>query len=312
MDPSLRPCAGTPTAPAPPGASARGLAAALAGATGWLNSPPLTEPDLRGRVVLVDFCTYTCINWLRTLPYVRAWRERYAVHGLLLIGVHTPEFDFEGDVDNVRRAVEDLRVAHPIAVDTDRCIWRAFGNRYRPALYLVDGRGRVRYHHVGDGDHERSERAVQHLLTEAGARGAVREPVAVDATGIEAPADRDDLRTSETNLGHDRAEDVFPRPGPVLDERHAYEVPAALPLNRWALSGDWTVRRQAAVLNRAGGRIAFRFHARDVHLVAGPVAREQPVRFRVSVDGRPPGAAHGIDVDEHGDGTIALRTISLR
>jgi hypothetical protein len=191
--PWTRPCApapGPPPAPAPPGASARGLAAALAGATGWLNSPPLTEPDLRGRVVLVDFCTYTCINWLRTLPYVRAWRERYAVHGLLLIGVHTPEFDFEGDVDNVRRAVEDLRVAHPIAVDTDRCIWRAFGNRYRPALYLVDGRGRVRYHHVGDGDHERSERAVQHLLTEAGARGAVREPVAVDATGIGAPADR--------------------------------------------------------------------------------------------------------------------------
>lgn len=310
MDPSLSPRAGTSDAPAPPVAPAGGVAggpaAAFAGATGWLNTPSPTGPDLRGRVVLVDFGTRTCIGWLRALPFVRAWRERYTAHGLVLIGVHTPEFDFEVDVEDVRRAVEDLRIEHPVALDADRAIWTAFGNRYRPALHLLDGHGRVRYRHVGPGGHERSERAVQHLLVEAGARGAAGVPVAADGTGTEAPADRVAWRTPDIHLGHDRAGSFLPRRGPVLDERHVYAVPALLPLDRWALSGDWTVRRQAVVLNRGGGSIAVRFRARELHLVMGPVAREQPVRFRVAVDGRPPGAACGTDVDGHGDGTVHL------
>jgi thiol-disulfide isomerase/thioredoxin len=293
--------AGAPGTPAPAG---DGALAALAGATGWLNSPPLTASGLRGRVVLVSFWTYTCINWLRTQPYLRAWAERYAEAGLVVVGVHTPEFDVERDADNVRRAVADLRVAYPVAVDTDYAIWDAFGNQYWPAVYLVDARGRVRHHHFGEGGEDRTEQAIRQLLTEAGARDPGATPAPVDAAGAEVAADWDSLASPETYLGYARTANSASAGGMVPDERHLYGPPAALRRNQWALSGDWTVRGQAAVLNRAGGTVACRFHARDLHLVMGPVVRGDGVRFRVTLDGRPPGPAHGTDTDDAGEGRV--------
>jgi thiol-disulfide isomerase/thioredoxin len=279
--------------------------AALAGATEWLNSPPLTAADLRGRVVLVEFWTCTCINWLRTRPFVRAWAQRYTADGLVVIGVHTPEFDFERDVENVRRTVVDLRVDHPVAVDNDYAVWDAFGNRYWPAFYLVDARGAVRHHRLGEGDYARTERVLRDLLTEAGADLAAPEPVPVDGWGVEAPADWDCLRSAATYLGHERAESFASSGGTAFfGARHVHVVPRRLQLDQWALSGDWTVGRQAAVLNLPPGRIACRFHARDLHLVMGPVVDGDAVRFRVRIDGEPPGAAHGLDVDARGDGTV--------
>ena len=273
------------------------------GATGWLNSPPLSAADLRGRVVLVNFWTYTCINWLRTLPYVRAWADRYADHGLVVVGVHTPEFDFEHDLDNVRRAVDDLRVAVPVATDNDYAIWTAFGNRYWPACYFVDAQGQIRHHRFGEGDYEQSEMILQHLLGEAG-RGSDQDLVSVDATGVEAAADWDSLWSPENYLGSARTENFASPNGAVLGARHAYAAPARLRLNHWALAGDWTVGRQAIALNEAEGRITYRFHARDLHLVMAPAAPGSPIRFRVRLDGQPPGAAHGTDVDDQGDGTL--------
>jgi thiol-disulfide isomerase/thioredoxin len=277
----------------------------LAGATQWLNSPPLTADGLRGSVVLVDFWTYTCINWLRTLPYIRAWAEKYQDHGLVVIGVHTPEFDVEHDLDNVRRAVKDLRVDHPVAVDNDYAIWSAFDNHYWPALYFVDAQGQIRHHRFGEGDYEESEMILQQLLAETGISGGVgHDLVSVDARGVEAAADWDSLRSPENYLGYERTEYFASSNGAVLDTPHVYAAPARLPLNHWALAGDWTLRRQAVLLNQAEGRITYRFHARDLHLVMGPVARETPVRFRVRIDGQPPGAGHGTDVDDQGDGTV--------
>jgi thiol-disulfide isomerase/thioredoxin len=276
----------------------------LAGATEWLNSPPLTPAGLRGHVVLVDFWTYTCINWLRQLPYVRAWAERYKDHGLVTIGVHTPEFDVEHDLDNVRRAVKDLRVDYPVAVDNDYAIWSAFDNHYWPALYFVDAQGQIRHHHFGEGQYEQSEMILQQLLAEAGISGIGHDLVSVDARGVEAAADWDSLRSPENYLGYERTEYFASSDGAVLDTPQVYAVPARLPLNHWALAGDWTLQRQAAVLNQANGRIAYRFHARDLHLVMGPVARGTPVRFRVRLDGQPPGAGHGTDLDDQGDGTV--------
>ena len=257
----------------------------LDGATGWLNSEPLTMPGLLGHVVLVQFWTYTCINWLRTLPYVRAWAERYADHGVVVIGVHTPEFPFEHDVDNVRREAKEMRVDYPIAIDNDYEVWQAFGNRYWPALYVVDAQGQIRHHRFGEGDYERTEEVVQQLL------GISEEPVSVDADGIEAAADWGTLESPENYLGYDRT-DNFESPG------------AALSLNHWSLTGDWTVERGFSVLNEAGGAISYRFHARDVNLVMGPAPRGAPVPFRVTLDGQEPGAAHGVDVDEQGNGTV--------
>lgn len=274
------------------------------GATGWLNSQPPAPGALRGKVVLVQFCTYTCINWLRTLPYVRAWAERYAGQGLALVGVHTPEFEFEKDEDNVRRALKEMRVAYTVATDNDYAVWRAFDNRYWPALYFADAQGRVRHHHFGEGDYEQSERVIQQLLAEAGAGAAGREPVSVDARGIEAAADWDSLKSPENYVGYGRTENFASPGGAVADERRVYAAPARLGLNQWALSGDWTVGRQAVALNKAGGRIAYGFHARDLHLVMGPAARGTSVRFRVLVDGQPAGAARGVDVDERGDGVV--------
>ena len=276
----------------------------LESATTWLNSPPLTAAGLRGKVVLVDFWTYTCINWLRSLPYVRAWAEKYKDHGLVVIGVHAPEFAFEKDLDQVRRAAKDLTVGYPIAVDNDHAIWRAFNNRYWPALYFVDAQGRIRHHHFGEGEYERSERMTQQLLAETGNASIPRQVVSVDARGVEAAADWGSLKSSENYLGHERTEKFASPEGARLDTRRVYAVPAQLKLNHWALSGDWTVEKHAAVLNRANGRIAYRFQARDLHLVLRPVAREHSVRFRVLIDGQRPGAAHGLDVDDQGTGTV--------
>jgi thiol-disulfide isomerase/thioredoxin len=275
------------------------------GATGWVNSEPLTAADLRGRVVLVNFWTYTCINWLRTLPYVRAWAERYQDHGLVVIGVHTPEFGFEHDLDNVRREVKDLGVDYPVAIDNDYAIWTAFDNHYWPALYFVDAQGQVRHHRFGEGDYEMSEMVVQQLLTEAGSAGADQELTSVDARGVEAAADWASLRSPENYLGYERTDNFVSPNGSILDTSYAYAAPTRLGLNHWALSGDWTVHRQAIVLNQAGGRILYRFHARDLHLVMAPTTPGGLIRFRVHLDGEPPGAAHGSDVDDQGKGTLS-------
>jgi thiol-disulfide isomerase/thioredoxin len=276
----------------------------FAGATEWLNSPPLTADGLRGSVVLVEFWTYTCINWLRTLPYVRAWAEKYRDHGLVVIGVHTPEFDFEHDLDNVRRAATDLRVSYPIAVDNDYTIWTAFDNHYWPALYFVDAQGQIRHHQFGEGQYDQSEMILQQLLTNAGISGIGQDLVSVDAGGVEAAADWDSLRSPENYLGYERTDNFASPDGDVLGTPHVYAAPARLRLNHWALAGDWTVQPQAIVLNEAEGRIVYRFHARDLHLVMGPPALGTPVRFRVLLDGQPPGAAHGTDVDDQGNGTV--------
>ncbi len=267
-------------------------------ATGWLNSKPLTPPDLRGKVVLVDFWTYTCINWRRQLPYVRAWAEKYKDQGLVVIGVHTPEFEFEKNVDNVRWAVKDMRVDYPVALDSDYALWHAFKNHYWPALYFIDAKGHTRQHQFGEGEYEQSERVIQQLLAEAGTGGRSRELVSVDAGGTEAAADWGSLKSPETYLGYERTENFASPGGAVLDKARVYAAPGQFRLNQWALSGNWTMRKDASVLTHANGWIAYRFHARDVHLVMGPAARGTPVRFRVLIDGQPPGAAHGVDANE--------------
>jgi thiol-disulfide isomerase/thioredoxin len=276
----------------------------LGGATGWLNSPPLTPAGLRGKVVLIDVWTYTCINWLRTLPYVRAWAEKYKDQGLVVIGVHSPEFAFEKNVDNVRRAAKDMRVDYPIAIDSDFAIWRALKNEYWPALYIVDAQGRIRHHQFGEGEYDQSELIIQQLLAEAGSGDIGHGLVSVDARGAEAAADWGNLKSPENYVGYERTENFSSPGGAVVDQRHVYATPARLRLNQWALSGEWTMGKQATVLHKANGRITCRFHARDLHLIMGPAARGTPVRFRVLIDGQPPGAAHGIDVDEQGYGTV--------
>src|SRR3989440_5265426 len=281
----------------------------LGGATEWLNSPPLTATGLRGKVVLIDVWTYTCINWLRTLPYVRAWAEKYKNQGLVVIGVHAPEFAFEKNIDNVRRAAKDMRVNYPIAIDNDYAIWRAFKNEYWPALYFVDAQGRIRHHHFGEGEYEQSEKIIQQLLAGAGIGGIGHELVSVDGRGAEAGADWTSLKSPENYVGYERTENFASPGGAVLDKRRVYAAPARLRLNQWALSGDWTMGKEATVLNKADGRIAYRFHARDLHLVMGPAARGIPVRFRVFIDGQAPGAAHGIDVDDQGNGTVTQQRL---
>jgi thiol-disulfide isomerase/thioredoxin len=291
---------GLPTGPM---ASESGLAS-LERANEWLNSPPLTAAALRGKVVLIDFWTYTCINWLRTLPYVRAWAEKYKDQGLVVIGVHAPEFAFEKDINNVRAAVKAMQVEYPVVVDNEHVIWRSFENQYWPALYFIDSQGRVRHHHFGEGSYEQSEMIIQELLAEAGTGGIDREPVSVDARGIEAPADWGSLKSAENYVGYERTERFVSPGGAVLDRPRMYDAPARLRLNEWALSGDWTMKKDTAALNKADGRIAYRFHARDLHLVMGPPAPGTSVRFRVLIDGQPPRTAHGIDVDEQGIGTV--------
>ena len=275
----------------------------LGSATQWLNSPPRTEADLRGKVILVDFWTYTCINWRRTLPYVRAWAAKYRPHGLVVISVHSPEFEFEKDVDAVRREAKRMAIDYPIVIDNDHAIWRAFNNEAWPALYFVDAHGQVRRRQLGEGDYEQAEAFIQKLLAETGKRGFSQELVSVQPTGAEVAADWDNLNSPETYVGYEKAERFASPGGQVPDQDHLYTAPARLSLNQWALAGGWTVKKDAGVLNKADGRIVFRFHARDLHLVMGPAARGTSVRFRVLIDGRPPGAAHGSDVDEQGNGT---------
>lgn len=277
---------------------------ALGSATRWLNSPPLTAAGLRGKVVIFDFWTYSCINWRRSLPYVRAWSQKYKDHGLVVIGVHTPEFEFEKNIENVRWALGDMRIDYPVAIDSDYSIWNAFNNEYWPALYFVDARGHIRHHQFGEGEYERSEAVIQQLLAEAGAGGFGRGTVSVEPRGAEAAAAWSDLRSPENYVGYRRTENFASPGGAVSDQRHVYSIPAGLPVNHWALSGEWTMEGHAIVLNQANGRIAYRFHARDLHLVMGPQAQGKFVRFRVLIDGHPPGAAHGTDIDDQGNGTI--------
>ena len=276
--------------------------AAIGRATEWLNSPRLSAESLLGKVVVVDFCTYTCINWLRTLPYVRAWAQKYT-QGLLVIGVHTPEFPFEKNVDSVRRAIQPMRIEYPIVIDNDYAIWRAFRNQYWPALYFLDARGRIREHHFGEGEYEKSERVIQRLLADAGVTGIGDGTVSVAGSGFEAAADWENLRSPENYLGYERTANFASRGGADTDRRRVYSAPTRLSLYEWALAGEWTMGSQAAVLNKASGQIVNRFHARDLHLVMGPPRPGNPVRFRVTIDGQPPGAAHGLDVDEAGNGT---------
>jgi thiol-disulfide isomerase/thioredoxin len=274
----------------------------LAGAVTWLNSPPLTAEGLKGKVVLIDFWTYSCINCLRTLPYVKAWAEKYRAQGLVVIGVHTPEFAFEKRLDNVRKAVADFGLGYPVAVDNDYAIWRAFKNRYWPAHYFIDAEGRIRHHHFGEGGYERSEQVIRELLAEAG-----QTPPAglaqVRAAGVQAPADLTEVQSPETYLGYGRAENFVSPEGFAEDRPRAYtrETPR---LNEWSLVGRWTVGKEDAALDAAPGRIVYRFRARDLHLVLGPAEDGKPVRFRVRLDGAAPGTSAGSDIDASGAGTV--------
>jgi thiol-disulfide isomerase/thioredoxin len=283
----------------------------LAGATGWLNSPPLTAAGLRGKVVLIDFWTYTCINWRRSLPYVRAWSEKYKDHGLVVIGVHSPEFEFEKDFGNILWAIRDMGVDYPVAIDSDHAIWRAFMNQYWPARYFLDAQGRIRHYQFGEGEYEHAEAVIRQLLTEAGNSGFGPLPALIEPRPAELAAGWANLRSPETYVRYDGAGSFASPGGIVLDRRRTYSLPQQLRVNHWALAGDWTVREQGAVLNQTRGRIAHRFHARDLHLVMGPAMPGTSVRFRVLIDGQSPGAAHGIDVDEQGNGTVTEQRLYL-
>jgi thiol-disulfide isomerase/thioredoxin len=282
---------------ATPDISLEGGFPSLAGATGWLNSQPLTPAGLAGKVVLVDFWTYTCINWLRTAPYVRAWSQACRDDGLIVIGVHTPEFSIEHEIDRVREATKERGIDYPVALDNHYAVWSAFDNHYWPALYFLDAQGMIRDRHFGEGRYEQSERVIQRLL------GVERELVAVEGLGVEAEADWEQLRTPETYLGYARTEQFASPGGAAFDERRAYELPERLLLNHWALAGDWTIGRERVVLDEAGGSIVYRFHARDAHLVLSTGARG-PIAFRVLLDGEAPGASHGVDVDADGAGML--------
>jgi thiol-disulfide isomerase/thioredoxin len=269
----------------------------LGGAVEWLNTGPVSPAELRGHVVVVNFWTLTCINWLRTEPYVRSWSQAYRDDGLIVIGVHTPEFSFEHEIDRVRQATKERGIDYPVALDNDYAIWSAFDNHYWPALYFVDTEGIIRDDHFGEGRYEQSEREIQRLL------GVERELVSVEGLGVEAAADWVHLRTPETYLGYERTAQFALPVGAAFNERRTYQLPERLPLNQWALAGEWTIGPENVVLDQAGGSIAYRFHARDAHLVLSPGARE-PIPFRVLLDGEPPGTSHGVDVDEDGNGLL--------
>ena len=283
------------------GLAVEGMMPSLDGAVTWLNSPPLTREGLRGKVVLVDFWTYSCINCLRAIPYVRAWAEKYRDKGLVVIGVHAPEFAFEKDVDNVRRATADLKLGYPIAIDNNYAIWRAFNNRYWPAHYFIDAQGRIRHHHFGEGSYATSERVIQALLNEAHPGSASGDTVKVAETGAQA-APSLGVQSPETYVGYARAERFVSPGGADRDQVKRYTVPDALELNQWGLAGSWKVGAQYAESTAAGARIVYRFHARDLHLVLGP--GKKPARFRVTIDGKAPGADHGSDTDAEGRGTV--------
>ncbi len=276
----------------------------LSGATGWINSPPLTAKQLKGKVVLVDFWTYSCINCLRAVPYVRAWAEKYKDSGLVVIGVHTPEFDFEKQLPNVQKAVQKFAIPYPVALDSNHAIWDAFHNEYWPAHYFIDATGKVRFEHFGEGEYEQSERWIQQLLKEAHATPMPSTTAQVHGQGVQAAADADNVRSPETYIGYARA-GIYASPERIKrDAEQLYTEPSHLWLNEWALAGRWVDRDQFAVLNSAGGKIAFRFHARDLHLVLGPAAGGKAVRFRVTIDGQAPGESHGVDTDAEGNGVV--------
>jgi cytochrome c biogenesis protein CcdA/thiol-disulfide isomerase/thioredoxin len=294
--------------PAPAAAAAENLPVEgslppLSGAVEWLNSPPLTAESLKGKVVLVDFWTYSCINCLRSIPYVRAWAEKYKDQGLVVIGVHAPEFPFEKNIDNVKSAVARLKIDYPVAIDNDYAIWRAFNNEYWPADYFIDAEGRIRHHYFGEGDYAESEKVIQQLLAEAGKGNLPANVVSVSATGAEAASDEADVKSPETYIGYMRAENFASPGGAVSDAAHDYSV-ADLKLNDWGLAGAWTVGGQYATLDKKDGAISYRFHARDLHLVLGPGADGAPVHFRVTIDGAAPGESHGADVDANGEGVV--------
>jgi cytochrome c biogenesis protein CcdA/thiol-disulfide isomerase/thioredoxin len=275
----------------------------LSGAVAWLNSPPLTRDQLRGHVVLLDFWTYSCINCLRSIPYVEAWADKYKNSGLIVIGVHTPEFAFEKDLNNVKRAVSELKITYPVALDNDYKIWKAFNNSYWPADYLVDATGKIRHHHFGEGKYDETEQQIQDLLKERDGQLSVTGLVKVAATGAEAPPDND-VESPETYVGYERADSFLSPGGLKQDDAHVYSLPKHLELNQWGFGGNWTDHAQAAILDSSRGRIVYRFHARDLHLVLGPSADGKPVRFRVTIDGHAPGVSHGVDTDAAGNGMI--------
>jgi len=275
----------------------------LGGAVTWLNSAPLNDKSLRGKVVLINFWTYSCINSLRELPYMKAWAAKYKDAGLVVIGVHTPEFPFEKEVPNVKRALLDLRVVYPVAVDSEYGIWQAFHNDYWPANYFIDGKGRIRYHHFGEGEYRDSERVIQELLTENGATGLDRDPVKISADGIEAPPG-DDVQSPETYVGYRQAERFASSERVQHDFRQTYTPPARPSLNQWGLGGSWRVGAESGVLQAVPGKIVFRFHSRDLHMVLGPMQNGKPVRFKVTLDGAVPGNDSGVDTAPDGAGEV--------
>jgi len=285
-------------------AAASSPTADLSGATAWINSPPLTLASLHGKVVLIDFWTYSCINCLRTLPYIKAWNEKYKDSGLVVIGVHTPEFPFEKDESNVRKAVRDLGVTYPVAMDNDYRIWRNFNNEYWPAHYFIDATGKVRYHHFGEGGYEESENWIRSLLEEANHKPLPGTPTQIAASGAEAATDSSDVQSPETYIGYHRAENFASPGGFNQNEPQVYEAPTSLKLNEWAFSGKWEDERQIATSLAPSSAIIYRFHARDLHLVLGPSKAGKPIRFRVTIDGKAPGADHGVDTDADGFGTV--------
>jgi cytochrome c biogenesis protein CcdA/thiol-disulfide isomerase/thioredoxin len=270
----------------------------------WLNSPPLTAQALKGKVVLVDFWTYSCINCLRSLPYVKAWAEKYRDQGLVVIGVHAPEFAFERDVGNVTKAMKDLGINYPVAIDNDFKVWRAFNNQYWPAHYFADAQGRIRYHHFGEGEYAESERVIQQLLREAGAAKVADGLINASAEGVQLAPDMTEVQSPETYVGYQRAEHFVPETSLVPDKVSAYSAPSQLALNDWSLDGQWNVGPERATSSAPASRIVYRFHARDLHLVLGPGADHKPVRFKVLVDGKAPGDAHGTDVAPDGSGNV--------
>lgn len=275
----------------------------LDGAVEWLNSPPLTAEGLRGKVVLVDFWTYSCINCLRALPYVRAWADKYKDQGLVVIGVHAPEFAFEKDIANVKQAVKDLHIDYPVAIDNNYAIWRAFKNHYWPAHYFIDAKGQIRHHHYGEGEYAQSEQVIQQLLREAG-HPVGHDIVSLQETGAQAAPDMADVKSPESYIGYARAERFSSAGGEIHDVRQSYVLPAKLDLNQWGLGGDWTVQNQQAIVDAPGAKIAFQFHARDLHLVLGPAGEGKKVRIHVQIDGHAPGDDHGVDIDANGDGVV--------
>jgi len=276
----------------------------LSGADGWINSRPLAPKELKGKVVLVDFWDYSCINCIRAIPYIRAWADKYRSSGLVVIGVHTPEFDVEKQLPNIEKAVKKFGITYPVAIDSDYKIWNAFHNQYWPAHYFIDAKGEVRYEHFGEGEYDQSERWIQKLLREAGSKPTPATVETIHGQGAQAAADVNDIRSQETYIGYARAENFASRGGIRRDTEYSYTEPARLQLNKWGLSGQWLDQRESAVLKAAGGKIMFRFHARDLHLVLGPGTQGRSIRYRVTMDGQSPGPNHGVDTDEQGNGVV--------